>query len=152
MELSMFKKIAFACLSGALFAVGLVVAGMTQPLKVMGFLNIGGVFAPERFGVWDPSLAFVMGGAVLVSLVAFSVTPRLGNTPWAAAAFELPSRKDIDIPLVLGAVLFGVGWGLAGYCPGPALASVVSGGLDAAIFVAALLAGMWAVRAWQKRS
>ena len=148
----MLKKIAFACLSGALFAVGLVVSGMTQPLKVIGFLNIGGIFAPERFGVWDPSLAFVMGGAVLVSLVAFSVTPRMGKAPWAAAGFELPSRKDIDVALVLGAVMFGVGWGLAGYCPGPALASVFTGGIDAVSFVAAMVVGMWVMRTWQKRS
>jgi uncharacterized protein len=88
----------------------------------------------------------------LISLVAFSVTPRVGNKPWAASNFELPSRKDIDAPLILGAVMFGVGWGLAGYCPGPALASVLTGGLDAASFVAALILGMWATRTWQKRS
>ena len=142
----MIKKIVFAALSGALFAIGLVVSGMTQPPKVIGFLNVGGIFAPERFGAWDASLAFVMGGALLVTLVAFAVTPRAGNRPWAAAKFELPMRKDIDAKLVVGATLFGIGWGLVGYCPGPALASLLTGGVDVIVFVAALAAGMWAAR------
>ena len=146
----MVKKIVFAVLSGALFAIGLVVSGMTQPPKVIGFLNVGGIFAPERFGAWDASLAFVMGGALLVTLVAFAVTPRKGNKPWAATNFELPTRKDIDSKLVLGAALFGVGWGLVGYCPGPALASLLTGGVDVIIFVAALAAGMWAARRFVK--
>lgn len=142
----MLKKLTFALLSGALFAVGLVVSGMTQPPKVMGFLNVGGIVAPERFGAWDASLAFVMGGALLVTLAAYAITPRPGNTPWAAPRFELPARKDIDNKLVGGAALFGVGWGLAGYCPGPALASFLVGGLDAIIFVAALALGMWTAK------
>jgi uncharacterized protein len=142
----MLKKIVYALLSGALFALGLVVSGMTQPAKVMGFLNVGGIFAPERFGAWDASLAFVMGAALLVTTVAFAVTPRKGNTPWAALRFELPTRKDIDRNLVLGAALFGMGWGLAGYCPGPALASLLYGGLDVAAFVSALALGMWAAK------
>lgn len=144
----MFKKISFAVVSGALFALGLVVSGMTQPAKVLGFLNVGGLFAPERFGVWDASLAFVMGGALLVTSIAFAVTPRAGKTPWAGERFELPTRQDIDGKLVVGALLFGVGWGVAGYCPGPALASLLSGGLDALVFVAALVAGMWAAKRW----
>ncbi len=142
----MVKKLLFALLSGALFAVGLVVSGMTQPPKVIGFLNVGGLFAPARFGAWDASLAFVMGGALLVTLVAFAVTPRKGNKPWAAPRFELPTRKNIDGKLVVGAALFGVGWGLVGYCPGPALASLLYGGVDVAVFVAALALGMWAAR------
>jgi uncharacterized protein len=142
----MIKKIGFAMLSGGLFALGLVVSGMTQPPKVLGFLNVGGIFAPEHFGAWDASLAFVMGGALLVTLVAFAVTPRSGNTPWVGTKFELPTRKDIDFKLVAGAALFGIGWGLAGYCPGPALASLLSGGVDALIFVAALVLGMWAAK------
>lgn len=142
----MFKKIGFALLSGAFFAVGLVVSGMTQPAKVLGFLNVGGIFAPARFGPWDASLAFVMGGALLVTSVAYAITPRPGNRPWAAPRFELPTRKDLDIKLVAGAALFGIGWGLAGYCPGPALASLLSGGQDAFVFVAALVAGMWAAK------
>jgi uncharacterized protein len=146
----MIKKLLFALLSGALFAVGLVVSGMTQPAKVIGFLNVGGIFLPARFGAWDASLAFVMGGALLVTLVAFAVTPRAGRKPWAAARFELPTHKDIDAKLVIGAALFGVGWGLVGYCPGPALASLLYGGVDAAVFVAALALGMWAARRFVK--
>ncbi|MGA8514496.1 MAG: DUF6691 family protein [Burkholderiaceae bacterium] len=142
----MVKKLFFALLSGALFAVGLVVSGMTQPPKVIGFLNVGGIFAPARFGAWDASLAFVMGGALLVTLVAFAVTPRAGRKPWAAPKFELPTRKNIDGKLVIGAALFGIGWGLVGYCPGPALASLLYGGVDVAVFVAALALGMWAAR------
>ncbi len=146
----MIKKIVFAALSGALFAIGLVVSGMTQPPKVIGFLNIGGIFAPNRFGAWDASLAFVMGGALLVTLVAFAVTPRAGKRPWAVASFDLPTRKDIDAKLVVGAALFGIGWGLVGYCPGPALASLLTGGVDVIVFAAALAAGMWAARRFVK--
>ncbi len=146
----MIKKIVFAALSGALFAIGLVVSGMTQPPKVLGFLNVGGIFAPNRFGAWDASLAFVMGGALLITLVAFAVTPRAGKRPWAAASFDLPTRKDIDAKLVVGAALFGIGWGLVGYCPGPALASLLTGGVDIIVFVAASAVGMLAARRFFK--
>ncbi len=142
----MIKKIGFGLAAGALFAAGLVMSGMTQPAKVMAFLNFGGIFAPTRFGAWEPSLAFVMGGAVLVTLIAFAVTPRAGRQPWAASAFELPTRQDIDLRLIAGAALFGVGWGLSGYCPGPALASILVGGLDVLVFVAALVVGLLAAR------
>jgi uncharacterized protein len=142
----MFKKLTFSLLSGAVFALGLVLSGMTQPAKVLGFLNIGGIVAPERFGAWDASLAFVMGGALCVTLLAFAITPRAGHKPWLAPHFELPTRQDIDRPLLLGAALFGIGWGLVGYCPGPALASLLTGGLDTLIFVAALAGGMWTAK------
>ena len=138
----MIKKIGFGLAAGCLFAAGLVLSGMTQPAKVAGFLNFGGILAPARFGAWDPSLAFVMGGAVLVTLVAFAVTPRAGLKPWAAAAFELPTKQDIDWRLVSGAALFGIGWGLSGYCPGPAFASLLPGGTDVLVFVAAGLVGL----------
>jgi uncharacterized membrane protein YedE/YeeE len=138
----MIKKIAFGLTAGALFATGLVVSGMTQTGKVIGFLNFAGIFSPERFGAWDASLAFVMGGALMITLVAFTITPTAGRKPWVSDKFELPTRKDIDFKLVAGAALFGMGWGLAGYCPGPAMASVISGGIDALIFVAALLVGL----------
>ncbi len=136
------KKIV-AFIAGLLFALGLVVSGMTQPAKVIGFLDIT--------GTWDPSLAFVMGGALLVTLIAFTVTPRHGRRPWFAEKFELPTRTDIDIKLVGGAVLFGIGWGLAGYCPGPAFASLYAGGMDIVIFMAALLAGMYLATRLGKR-
>ena len=142
----MFKKNLVALLAGLMFSAGLVISGMTQPAKVMAFLNVGGIVDPGSFGAWDASLAFVMGGALCVTLLAFAITPRPGNKPWLATAFQLPTRRDIDVKLVLGAALFGVGWGLAGYCPGPALASLLTGGEDVIIFVAALAVGMWAAR------
>jgi uncharacterized protein len=146
----MASKLLFALVSGALFALGLVVSGMTQVSKVIGFLNIGGIFSPARFGAWDASLAFVMGGALLVTLIGFAVTTRTGNKPWAHTKFELPNRKDIDGKLLTGSALFGVGWGLAGYCPGPALASLLSGGLDVLVFVAALTVGTWVAKRYVK--
>jgi uncharacterized protein len=146
------KKLFFALLSGLLFAAGLVLSGMTQPAKVIGFLNIGGLSQGVSWtaaaGFWDPSLAFVMGGALMVTLVAFAVTPRLTHTsgkPWAAERFDLPTRLDVDARLMGGAVLFGIGWGLAGYCPGPVLASVFVS-WDAVVFAGAMLVGMVFVR------
>lgn len=138
----MIKKIAFGLAAGALFAAGLVVSGMTQTAKVINFLNFGGIIAPERFGAWDASLAFVMGGALMITFAAFAITPTQGRKPWVSDKFDLPTRKDIDFKLVAGAAMFGIGWGLAGYCPGPAMASVISGGVDALVFVAALLVGL----------
>ena len=123
----------FALLSGLLFGWGLIAGGMTQPLKVKGFLDL--------FGAWDPSLGFVMAGAIAVGLVAFRWAR--GRTPaWSGAAIELPTSTLIDTRLVLGGVLFGAGWGIAGYCPGPALVAAASGSLAALGFVAAMLAGM----------
>jgi hypothetical protein len=137
---------AAAFASGVLFAAGLVISGMTQPAVVQGFLNLGGLFDPVRFGAWNPALAFVMGGAVIVSLLAFAITPRDGKKPWFAARFALPTRRDVDRRLLIGATLFGIGWGLAGYCPGPAFASLLTGGQDLLFFFAALLTGMWLTR------
>ena len=142
----MTKKWLAAALSGGVFGFGLVVSGMTQPAKVIGFLNVGGLWDASRYGPWDASLAFVMGGAVCVTLLAFFITPRPGKKPWFTEAFQLPTRQDIDLKLVAGAVLFGVGWGLVGYCPGPALASLLTGGQDTAAFVMALLVGMYGAR------
>lgn len=142
----MTKKWLAAALSGGVFGFGLVVSGMTQPAKVIGFLNVGGLWDASRYGPWDASVAFVMGGAVCVTLLAFFITPRPGKKPWFTEAFQLPTRQDIDLKLVAGAVLFGVGWGLVGYCPGPALASLLTGGQDAAVFVMALLVGMYGAR------
>ncbi|MDD0811422.1 YeeE/YedE family protein [Curvibacter sp. RS43] len=134
--------------AGTLFAAGLVLSGMTQPAKVLGFLDLGGL----ADGRWDPSLAFVMGGALAVTLLAFALTPANAQhpqrKPWLAPRFQLPTRRDIDWKLLSGAALFGIGWGLAGYCPGPALASLLVGGLDALAFVAALLLGMALARRW----
>ncbi len=148
------KKLMFAFASAFLFAVGLVVSGMTQPAKVVGFLNLGGlkngVSWEAQAGFWDPSLALVMGGALLVTLIAFTITPTKGRKPWAANGFGLPTRNDIDTRLLLGAALFGIGWALAGYCPGPAFASLLTGGQDTISFVIAMGVGMWIAKRWVK--
>ena len=128
------QQFAYALAAAALFALGLVLSGMTQPAKVIAFLDVGGLRKGVSWvaasGYWDPSLAFVMGGAMMVTLLAFAITPKAGRTPWAEHSFHLPMRKDIDKKLIIGAALCGVGWALAGYCPGPALASVFTGGVD----------------------
>jgi uncharacterized protein len=141
--------------AGLLFAIGLVLSGMTQPAKVMGFLNVMGLQQGVSWqaapGYWDPSLALVMGGALMVTLIAFTITPKLthgSGKPWFEEKFHLPTRRDIDGKLIVGGVMFGIGWGLAGYCPGPALASLLVGGLDVMTFSAAMLAGMWAAKKW----
>ncbi len=145
----MFQRLFWALLSGALFAVGLVLGGMTQPAKVLAFLDVGGlatgISSTAQPGYWDPSLAFVMGGALLVTLVAFSIAPRRAR-PLAAENFQLPTRNDIDRNLLIGGGMFGIGWGLAGYCPGPALASVLTGGSDVLYFGGAMIVGMWAAK------
>jgi uncharacterized protein len=124
-----------AFLAGLVFGVGLIVSGMSDPSKVIGFLDVA--------GAWDPSLAFVMAGAILVGFFAFGFARRRSQAV-LGGAMRLPSRRDIDPPLVLGSVAFGVGWGLAGFCPGPALVSFGSGQDKAVVFVIAMLAGMLA--------
>jgi uncharacterized membrane protein YedE/YeeE len=120
-------------LIGLLFGTGLLLSGMTDPGKVIGFLDLA--------GAWDPSLALVMGGAVLVGLFAFAVA-RKRTTSFLGAPIHLPTARVIDRRLVAGSVVFGVGWGLAGFCPGPALVSLGAGQPKAAVFVLAMLAGM----------
>ena len=122
-----------ALAAGTLFGAGLTVSGMTDPQRVHGFLDL--------FGKWDPTLVFVMGGAVLVMAVAWQLRKRLGH-PLFAAKFVLPDRSDLDIRLILGAALFGIGWGLAGLCPGPAIASLTLAPAAVLPFVVAMLAGM----------
>ena len=126
-------SVVLAAASGALFGVGLLISGMTKPSKVVGFLDV--------LGAWDPSLAFVIGGAVAVYAVLFRLT-RGRREPWFDVKFHLPTRSDIDLPLIAGAALFGVGWGLGGLCPGPGLVAAASGSLPAIAFVAAMLVGM----------
>lgn len=132
--------------AGFVFAAGLVMGGMTHPAKVLAFLDVKEMFAGPFPGQWDPSLAFVMGGAVMVTLVAFFATPRASVRPWFGRGFVLPRRDKIDLRLVLGAIIFGVGWGLSGYCPGPAMATLLIGQMDTVIFVMAMLPGMWLAR------
>lgn len=121
-------------LAGLIFGAGLVVGGMTNPNKVQGFLDFS--------GDWDPTLVFVMGGAVALHFFAYRLI-KGWSKPVLAPAFQVPSRKDIDARLVLGAAIFGMGWGLGGLCPGPALTSLPSGGASVAVFVAAMLASSW---------
>jgi uncharacterized membrane protein YedE/YeeE len=126
----MMKRLASIFLAGVLFAGGLVISGMTQPSKVIGFLDFG--------GNWDPSLAFVMLGAISVHALAYRVMAKR-KAPILAPTFQIPTRRDIDVRLILGAVLFGVGWGLAGYCPGPAVSSIVAGDPSTLTFFGSLL-------------
>lgn len=120
--------------AGSLFAVGLVISGMTQPAKVVGFLDVT--------GAWDPSLAVVMAGAVLAYFPLYWRLSRRGGAPVFAAQYLIPARGSLDARLLIGAGLFGVGWGLAGFCPGPALVASGSGATAALAFTAAMLVGM----------
>lgn len=125
--------ILMALITGLVFGIGLIVAGMTNPAKVLGFLDLA--------GRWDPSLALVMAGAILVALPAFRVAARRRQS-LLGEPMHLPTATRIDRRLVLGSLAFGAGWGLAGFCPGPALASLTTGGVQPLIFCAAMLAGM----------
>lgn len=126
---------------GLIFGLGLVISGMSNPAKVLNFLDL----AATPSGGWDPSLALVLGGAVIVGLIGFQTVPRW-RRPLLADRFFLPTATRIDRRIVIGPAIFGIGWGLAGFCPGPALVSLGTGSLDAALLVAAMLAGMAAGR------
>ena len=122
-----------AFVSGSLFGIGLFLSGMTDTSKVQGWLDL--------FGNWDPTLAFVMGGAIIPMFIAWRFTE--DRKPIYAENFPTRNQSKIDSDLILGSVLFGVGWGLAGLCPGPAIASLGFGGAQSALFVLAMLVGMW---------
>ena len=122
-----------AFIAGLVFGIGLMVSGMTDPAKVQGFLDLE--------GKWDPSLAFVMAGAIAVGFFAFRIAGKRA-TAILGGAMQIPTRNDIDVPLVLGSVVFGIGWGLGGFCPGPALVSLGTGRDEAWVFALAMVAGM----------
>lgn len=122
-----------ACLAGLLFGLGLILSGMANPAKVLNFLDIA--------GTWDPSLAFVMGGAIAVALPGFWLIKHR-TKPLAADQFQIPTRRDISRDLVLGAAIFGIGWGLAGFCPGPALVSLSGAAPTTLTFVVSMIAGI----------
>jgi uncharacterized protein len=127
--------------AGLVFGVGLILSGMTDPGKVIGFLDVA--------GYWDPSLAFVMAGAVLVAFFGFRFAGKRAKA-FFGELMQLPNNRSIDTRLVAGSVVFGIGWGLAGFCPGPALVALGSGVHQAAIFVAAMLGGMIAYTAAER--
>jgi uncharacterized protein len=128
--------------SGSFFGLGLALSGMLDPSRVRGFLDV--------FGAWDPTLAFVLAGAVIVATIGFRLVGRRA-TPLLAPRFDLPAARQVDAPLVGGAAFFGIGWALSGYCPGPAVASLTFAGAPAIVVVAAMLIGMLAFEAWRRR-
>jgi uncharacterized protein len=130
-------------LCGLIFGSGLMISGMTQPAKVLGFLDI--------FGPWDPTLAFVMAGALAVSSVGYTLARRQ-RRPVIAAQHFWTNRTDIDRPLIVGSVLFGIGWGLSGLCPGPALENLASLSPRMIVFVMAMIGGMSLLDLWQRRA
>lgn len=129
--------------SGLIFAIGLVVSGMTNPDKVIGFLDI--------FRNWDPALVFVMGGAVAFNLVTFNLVKKKKSKPVFHTTFDLPTKKDIDKKLVIGSTLFGIGWGIAGICPGPGIVNLSLLDPKAVVFVVSMLSGMLIFKTFGKR-
>lgn len=123
-------------LAGLVFGIGLVVSGMSDPAKVLNFLDV--------LGTWDPSLAFVMGGASLTAFLGYRLVWRRAR-PLTLDDFQIPTRDDIDAPLLGGAALFGLGWGLGGFCPGPAWTALTLGAPGTLVFLPAMLLGMWGV-------
>lgn len=135
-------SLVLAGVAGVVFGGGLLLSGMTQPAKVVGFLDLG--------GSWDPSLAFVMAGAATIYALAFRRIRACRREPWLDVAFHVPTRRDLDAPLVVGAALFGVGWGLGGLCPGPGIVAAASGSSSAIAFVIAMVAGMYVQHRWSE--
>ena len=135
--------IVFSLLSGLVFGIGLIVSGMADPAKVLGFLDLA--------GRWDPSLAFVMGGAIVVGVLPFALARRR-TMSFLRQTMRLPTARHVDRRLIAGSVLFGMGWGVAGFCPGAGLVALGMGELKAAAFVLAMLAGMGALELLDRRS
>jgi len=133
----------YALLAGLIFGLGLIVSGMANPEKVIGFLNI--------FGRWDPSLAFVMGGAIFIGVFSFKYIVKREKT-LLGGSLHLSNEKSINKRLIFGSLIFGLGWGVAGFCPGPALVSLGMGSLKGALFVIAMLAGMLLFKLVQKNN
>lgn len=136
-------RIVIALVAGIVFGVGLTLSGMGDPARVTGFLDL--------FGRWDPTLAFVMAGAILPMVLAWRVQRR-AERPLAADAFHVPQTRRIDAPLAIGAILFGIGWGLTGICPGPAIADLALAPLAVLPFLVAMAAGMLIHRLWVSRN
>lgn len=130
-------KMLMGYIAGLLFGLGLAISGMTDPARVLGFLDIA--------GAWDPTLMFVLGGAVVTSFIGYRLVFKR-SAPLFGERFQLPTRQDLDIRLLGGAALFGIGWGLSGYCPGPAIASLSGITLPLVIMLVAMVAGWFAAR------
>ncbi len=137
------KQAIAAFVAGVIFSAGLALGGMTQPSKVVGFLDF--------FGDWDPSLAFVMGGAIAIHATLFRLVLRR-KSPLLAELFHVPTRRDLSLPLLVGSGLFGIGWGLGGFCPGPGLAALPTGGPEALAFVGSMGFGMLVYEGFQRWS
>ena len=137
------KTVASSLLSGFIFGLGLAVSQMIDPARVIGFLDVA--------GRWDATLLFVMGGALAVTVPGFPMILSRQH-PLLAPKFSLPAKTEIDRPLIIGAAIFGVGWGLAGFCPGPALAALASLSPSVVLFVAAMIAGQWLASRVELRS
>jgi hypothetical protein len=127
------KKIIISFVAGIIFAIGLVISGMTNPHVVLGFLDV--------LGQWNPSLSFVMIGAVAFNLISFHFIQKI-KAPFCSSQFDFPQKKNIDTPLVLGSIFFGIGWGIMGVCPGPGIVNIVTLHPQALIFVLCLVIGM----------
>ncbi|WP_300020051.1 DUF6691 family protein [uncultured Roseobacter sp.] len=125
---------------GLIFGIGIAISGMANPAKVTNFFDVA--------GIWDPSLAFVMGGALVVTFIGYRLVLRRSG-PVLAPAFQLPTRQDLDARLLLGSAVFGVGWGIAGFCPGGALPALGTGRIEVYVFVAALICGILVAKAVQ---
>ncbi|MGY4878724.1 DUF6691 family protein [Vreelandella aquamarina] len=130
-------KMLMGYVAGLLFGLGLAISGMTDPSRVLGFLDIA--------GAWDPTLMFVLGGAVITSFIGYRLVFKR-SAPLFGERFQLPTRKDLDVRLLGGAALFGIGWGLSGYCPGPAIASISGASLPLIAMLVAMVAGWFAAR------
>lgn len=125
---------------GLVFGIGIAISGMANPAKVLNFFDIA--------GTWDPSLAFVMGGALIVTFIGYRFVLKWPE-PIMAAEFQLPTRRDFDLPLLGGSAVFGIGWGIAGFCPGGALPALGTGRVEVLLFVGALVVGIFAAKALQ---
>ena len=128
------RNLLAALLTGVIFGAGLALSDMVNPARVIAFLDL--------FGAWDPTLAFVMGGALIPSAIGYAITRRM-RQPLMAAMFHIPENRTLDRQLLVGGAIFGIGWGLVGYCPGPALAGLALGAWQTWLFSGAMLAGMW---------
>ena len=137
------KSIIVSLVSGTLFGIGLDVGGMTNPANIIGFLDVA--------GNWNPSLIFVMAGAIVVTFIGYRLAFRQGKPIWAAS-FQIPTKEDFDRRLLGGSAIFGLGWGLVGYCPGPAISALSLNNSGIFIFIIAMLVGMLAVNIWDKRA